>query len=245
MQERQQLTADDIQHLNAIYDAAVIGSDRIAGRILATLKASGLLEKTVVVFVADHGEDLYQHNGYLYHACSVYQSTLHVPFGITAPGLVDGGGTVTQTVELSDVAPTILDLLGIEPPSQTQGVSLRPYLERPERNGDGKPAFSEYGDTRIHTVQSGSWKLVHNPEKLTPICFAGPEDLYPIAEFELYDLSRDPLEQQNLAAAEPTKTAELQSVLRKRFQGLRARTEAQEVSEELKEELRSLGYVAP
>ena len=245
MQEKQQLAAADVRHLDALYDAAVIGSDRIAGRILANLKAAGLLEKTVVVFLADHGEDLYQHNGYLYHACSVYQSALHVPFGIAAPGLVDGGGEVAQTVELSDVAPTILDLLGIEPMANGHGLSLRPYLERPGRSGAGKPGFSEYGDTRIRTIQSGHWKLVHNPERLTPICFAGPEDLYPIAEVELYDLSQDPYEKENLAATEPAKTAELRELVRRRFIGLKTRSDQQEVPEELKEELRSLGYVAP
>jgi len=245
MKEKEQLTTADIRHLNAIYDAAVIGSDRIAGRILAALKEAGLLENTLIVLLADHGEDLYQHNGYLYHACSVYQSSLHVPLGIAAPGLIDGGGTVLQTVELSDVAPTVLDLLGLAPLPAAQGSSLRSYLERPERSGAGKPAFSEYGDTRIRTVQAGPWKLVHNPEKLTPICFAGPEDLYPIAEVELFDLSKDPLEQSNLAEAEPTRAADLKGFLRKRFMGLKTRTEKQELSEELKQELRSLGYVAP
>jgi arylsulfatase A-like enzyme len=80
------LSPRDIRHLNALYDAAVQGSDRSIGALVEGLKASGKLDRTIVVLAADHGEELYQHNRYLYHSCSVYQTTLHVPLGI-APDL--------------------------------------------------------------------------------------------------------------------------------------------------------------
>ncbi|MCB1057487.1 MAG: sulfatase [Acidobacteria bacterium] len=244
MEERQVLDEADLYRMGAIYDAAVIGSDRLVGRIVDDLKKKGLLEHTLLVFLSDHGEELYQHNGYLYHACSVYQSTLHVPMGFVAPGLWSGG-EVEQAIEMVDVTPTILDLLGVPPLPRFHGVSVRPYLERPDRGGEGKPAYSEYGDTRIHTVLSGRWKLVWNPDVLTPVCFAsGPPDLYPIEEVELYDLASDPLEETNLAAGEPARVADLEALIRKRFAELDTRVERQDLPEELKKELRSLGYVA-
>lgn len=246
MSNREQLSERDIVHLHAIYDAAVIGSDRIAGRLLDGLRESGQLERTLVVLLADHGEELYQHHGYLYHACSVYQSALHVPLAMAAPGLLRAGATVSQTVELGDVTPTILDLVGLPALPESHGVSLVPYLQRPEVHGRGRPAFSEYGQERIHTVLQGEWKLVDNPESVTPVCSAeSPEDLYPIANAELYDLSQDPLEQHNLAEQNPGKVAELRELIRNRFANLARRDVPQELPEELKQELRSLGYVAP
>ncbi len=239
------LDARDVRHLNALYDAAVQGSDRLSGALLDGLRAAGRLERTIVLFTADHGEELYQHNRYLYHSCSVYQTALHVPLGFAAPGLLPAGARVPQTVELIDVLPTLLELLGTPPPAEQHGRSLVPYLERPGGGGAGKPAFSEYGSSTVRTVLQGGWKLVHNPDGLSPVCIPdAPPDHYPIGREELYDLARDPGETTNLAAAQPGRVAELAKLIRQRFAGLRSRTRSQDVPEELEKELKSLGYVA-
>ncbi|HEV8579957.1 MAG TPA: sulfatase [Thermoanaerobaculia bacterium] len=239
------LAERDVRHLNALYDAAVQGSDRLSGSLLDGLRAAGKLERTIVIFAADHGEELYQHNHYLYHSCSVYQTTLHVPLGVAAPGLLPAGARVPQTVELIDVLPTLLDLVGIAKPAEQHGRSLVPYLERPGAGGAGKPAFSEYGSSTVRTVIQDNWKLVHNPDGFAPVCIPdAPPDHYPIGREELYDLSRDPGETVNLAADQPAKIGELAKVIRQRFTGLRNRTHRQEMSDELKKKLNELGYVA-
>lgn len=245
--ERQELDRADLTHLDAIYAAAVRGTDDYVAGLLSALEAAGELEQTLIVFVADHGEDLWQHNEYLYHACSVYQSSLHVPLGFAAPGLIETG-VVEQPVELVDVLPTILDLLGLEPPECQHGSSLVPYLEQPERGGRGKPAYSEYGDTRIETVLYEGWKLIDNPDGLTPECMPNaPLDLYPIEGVELYDLGNDPAEQTNVASEYPERVESL----RRLFEVKRARlctpgsaAGSQEIPEELKKELEALGYNA-
>jgi len=239
------LAARDLQHLNALYDAAVQGSDRLSGSLLDGLRAAGKLERTIVLFTADHGEELYQHNHYLYHSCSVYQTTLHVPLGLSAPGLLPAGARVPQTVELIDVLPTLLDLLGTPQPAEQHGRSLVPYLERPGAGGAGKPAFSEYGSSRVRTVIQGNWKLIHNPDGLSPVCIPdAPAGHYPIGREELYDLSRDPGETANLAGSQTARVAELTRLIRQRFAGLRNRTRQQEMSDELRKKLKELGYVA-
>ncbi|HKI00604.1 MAG TPA: sulfatase [Thermoanaerobaculia bacterium] len=239
------LDARDVRHLDALYDAAVTGSDRLSGSLLDALRAAGKLDRTLVIFSADHGEELYQHNNYLYHSCSVYQTALHVPLGFAAPGLLPTGVRVPQTVELIDVLPTLLDLVGIAKPAEQHGRSLVPYLERPDAGGAGKPAFSEYGSTTIRTVTQGSWKLVHNPDGISPVCIPdAPPNHYPIGREELYDLSKDPGEKTNLAASQPAKVAELTKLIRQRFAGLRNRSRQQEMSDELKKKLKELGYVA-
>jgi len=235
----------DVRHLNALYDAAVQGSDRLSGSLLDGLRAAGRLERTIVLFAADHGEELYQHNHYLYHSCSVYQTTLHVPLGFSAPGLLPAGARVPQTVELIDVLPTLLELVGVPRPAEQHGRSLVPYLERPGGGGAGKPAFSEYGSSTVRTVVRGGWKLVHNPDGFSPVCIPdAPPNHYPIGREELYDLARDPGETANLASSQPGRVAELAKLIRQRFAGLRSRAGAQEVPEQVKKQLKALGYVA-
>jgi arylsulfatase A-like enzyme len=239
------LDAADLKHLDALYDAAVMGSDRLAGGVLAGLRAAGRLERTIVVLTADHGEELYEHNRYLFHSCSVYQGTLHVPLGISAPGLLPPGARVPQTVELIDVMPTLLALLGVAPPREQHGRSLVPYLERPGSGGAGKPAFSEYGESAVHTVIKDGWKLVDNPGGHDPVCIPeAPPHHYPIGRTELYDLARDPREQRNLAASETARAAGLARLIRQRFSGLTKRRHQQAVPEKTRKELEALGYVA-
>lgn len=246
MTEKVALSARDIQHLDALYDAAVMGVDGLSASLLDGLAAAGRMENTLLVFAADHGEELYDHHGYLYHACSVYQTTLHVPLAIRAPGLLPAGARVPQTVELIDVAPTLLELLGLPSLPGQHGRSLVPYLERPGEGGQGKPAFSEYGTSNVATVLQGDWKLIQNPDGFEPVCIPGaPPGHYPIGEVELYNLAEDPLETTNLAAREPGRVAELSQVLRQRLSTLPRRSTGQAVPEELREELRQLGYVAP
>ena len=243
------LDAADLRHLDALYDAAVMGSDRLAGELLAGLRQNGSLEHTLVLVAADHGEELYAHNGYLYHACSVYQTTLRVPLGFAAPGLLPAGVRVPQAVELIDVLPTLLALLAVPPPPRLDGRSLVPYLERPGGGGSGKPAFSEYGASRIHTVVERNWKLVDNPDSLAPACIPGgpgkPPLRYPIGRAELYDLARDPGETSNLAAGHAPQVAELRRLIDQRFSHLPHRAHPQQIPEKLRKELSNLGYVAP
>jgi|CXWL01.1.fsa_nt_gi arylsulfatase A-like enzyme len=251
MTERTPLTARDLIHLDAIYDAAVMGTDNHVGRLLAGLglePGSERSKRSVVILLADHGEELGRHNGYLYHACSVYQTTLHVPFGVVAEGVLPPGGTVSHLVELVDVTPTLLDLLGLDGPTALHGASLVPLLARADsaRPGDfgNKPAFTEYSGNPIHTAQLGSWKVVLNPQGLSPDCIVGaPPGHYPIGKVELYDLAKDPDETQNLAKDNPAKVTELAALLERRFAGLSSRGR-QEIDPKLKEELRALGYVA-
>ena len=106
-----------------------------------------------------------------------------------------------------DVTPTVLDLIGVTPPDSLHGTSLVPYLESTELPGSGRPAFSEYGSSRLHTVQLGDWKLVDNPDHDSPYCLPGaPEGHYPVAKTELYNLADDPLETTNLADQYPEKS---------------------------------------
>lgn len=245
MTEQIELGDADIRHLDALYDASVMGSDDFVGDLLRELQRRSLNPKSLFVFLADHGEDLYDHNRYIYHACSVYETGLHVPLAVAAPGLIDPGGVVRQSVELLDVAPTVLDLMGVEAPPGLHGVSLVPFLEHPLATSDGRPAFSEYPPAQIRTVRWGDWKLVDNPDHHSPVCLPNaPEGHYPIDQVELYNLAEDPLETTNLADQYPEKVETLRQLIQQRFADLPTELTPQDLPDELKEELEALGYVA-
>jgi len=245
VREQTPLDEADLRHLDAVYDASVIGSDRSVEKLLQSLDELGHLERTIILFLADHGEDLWDHNGYLYHACSVYQAGIHVPLGFVAPGLLPESSRIADTVEMIDILPTTLDLMGIEPPAEQQGRSLVPYFE-PDQRIRPRPAFSEYTGAPIRTVVDYPWSLVDNPEGITPVCFKdAPDGLYPIETVELYNLENDPLEQKNVASEHPEEVARLRTLIERRFSTVEPYSEKEQaLPEDLKRELEALGYIA-
>ncbi len=239
-----ELTEADVRHLDALYDGAIMGTDTHVGRLLDLLHEQGLAEDTLFLFVADHGEELADHDKYFYHACSVYQAGLNVPLAFTAPGVLPEGGAIPEAVEIADVLPTMLELLGLDVPSGLHGRSLVDYLD-PERSDPvARPAFSEFGDMAIRTVVHGDWKLIINPKREVVQCFKdAPLDLVEIEVAELYDLAADPLEQSNLADARRDKLGELRQLIEDRFELLDNQGLEQDLPPEVRERLEAMGYL--
>ena len=188
------LSDADVAHLVALYDGEIAYVDTLVDRLLAGLRERGLAESTLVVFTADHGEDLYEHNRYFFHSPSMYSSSLHVPLVLSWPGTLPAGTRTDHLASLVDVAPTVLSLLGLPSPSAFLGKDLLPGRRVPVE-APRDLAFSETSG-RIFAARSLGWRLVHNPEKLRPDAPGGP---YPIGEVELYDLRLDPREQDDVA----------------------------------------------
>lgn len=110
------------------YYAAITHMDHQIGRILKTLEQEGVLEDTVILFLSDHGEMLFDHG--LFRKVLPYQGSVHIPL-IFRVGKNLGGGTgvADQVAELRDIAPTLLELAGLPVPPEMDGVSLLPALE--------------------------------------------------------------------------------------------------------------------
>ena len=249
MTEQIPLETADVDYLDALYDAAVAGTDHHIGRLLGRLEDAGALERTIVVLLADHGEDLWDHNGYLYHACSPYESSLHVPLVVRLPDAARAGRRIAETVELVDVLPTLAALLDLPWDDCVDGRSLLPTIDRNEATDEDRqrPALSEYGTERIETVRQGRWKLVLNPDRHQPLCLPGaPPDLYPIGEVELYDLGTDPLEQVDLSETEADRVVSLRDLGKRRRSAACSPRDAvdQEIPKALRRELEAKGYVA-
>src|SRR5262249_29552298 len=152
------------------YDSEVAFVDRQLGRLVAALER--LDRPVVLVLTADHGEEFKEHGGW-YHGSSVYEEQVRVPLIVVAPGL--GPRVVRQPVELVDVAPTVMGLLGQAAPPSLRGDDLGAALLG---GGEARPIFAEVDTRRM--VADERWKLIHDVRRDT---------------WELYDLDADPGEQ--------------------------------------------------
>jgi choline-sulfatase len=174
----------DKAYLEALYDGEVTGSDALFAKFIADLKQMGLYDKSVVAVVSDHGDQFYEH-GSVGHGDTVYQELTHVPLMIRAPGLLPAGHVVNADVEMMDMAPTLMDLAGLQPDPKMQGTSLIP-LAFDEVGVSPRAAMTVDGQV-ARGLKVARYRLVHK----------GP------SRMELYDDLADPREQKDVAAERP------------------------------------------
>ena len=213
------LSGLDVNHIVSLYDGEVA---RVAYLLRTFLQlysgvyedpAKRRLDDTLLVFASDHGEELYEHNGYWAHSKSVYSSVLHVPLFIRHPGSLTGRRVIDEIVTLEDIKPTLLEWFDLPPGDVIYGRSLLPLVDTyDEFEFTSRPAYGMWSD-KILTVRapkadgSGDWRLVWNPDKLEPN--DTPPGAYPIPELALYDTAFDPKEQHDVRAEHPKVVEEL------------------------------------
>ncbi len=182
-----------------LYAAEIKYQDQQIGRLMADLKARGLLDDTVVVVTADHGQGLMEHEWAAHRL--LYQEQVHVPLIVRVPG-VKSQAVVRDLVRTTDVFPTILDYLGVQAPAAVDGRSLRALMEgKPDGKriafGDqinGYDTNAGMTDKRpldhwIYMAFDWPWKLIYRP--------AHPE------KSELFNVESDPDEALNAYLSEP------------------------------------------
>lgn len=188
--------AERVARLRDLYDASLHHLDRRLGAFLEELDASGLLDDTLVVLFSDHGEEFAEHGG-LMHGNTLYQEMLHVPLVLRGPGL-PAGRRVAESVTLTDVLPTVLELLGVPAPADLDGRSLVPLLGDQRRSPGQPPRMVGHVATSRASgmsYRSGRWKLVRMRRVL--------DDGSTTIRWSLYDLSQDPGETEDLAGRRP------------------------------------------
>ena len=169
----------------ASYFGFVTMIDSQIGRILDALEELGLVEDTIVLFTADHGDHVGAHGGIHDKNAMMYQDTYHIPFLARIPG-TRAGAVVGQPITNMDITPTLYDLAGIAPGRTLDGRSLVPLL-----SGEEGPAWEE----DVMCVYNGhhfAYQSRMVTDGRTKYVFNAPE----IDEF--YDLVRDPWEMHNL-----------------------------------------------
>jgi arylsulfatase A-like enzyme len=229
--------SEDIEHLKALYDGQIREIDARVGELIqAALEAD---ERTVIVLVSDHGEEFHEHGKFLHD--QLYEELLKVPLILKLPS--GGRGRVEERVSLIDLAPTLLDVIGLEAPTQFQGSSLVPVLQgvegRPLVYGEKVVQLSEDdGETELGgqgiraALISDDWKVIAARTE------------------ELYYLPDDLQEQNNLASQSPEMSGllELLADVNRRNAALRKELgtglgDKQGLDEETLEELEALGYL--
>ena len=166
------------------YDGEVAYVDQELGRLLAFLRENNLVDRTVIILTSDHGESLGEH-GEKTHGYLAYNSTLHVPLIIRAPGF-KGGRREETVVSHVDIFPTVCDLLELKKPAGLQGRSLLPALRG--KKLASRPIYFE----SLYPYYSRGWAPIYGYIDF-PLKFIDS----PLPE--LYNLERDFKELNNLA----------------------------------------------
>jgi len=214
------------------YDGEIAYVDNAVGRLLAALERKGVLEQTLVVAIADHGESLGEH-GEAEHGLLLYDAVLRIPWLMRLPGHARAGTVVTEQVRSIDLVPTVLESLGLQAPKGLDGESVGgPIRGTPRKDPPSSYAESFYGKlhhgwSETYSVRVGEWKFIDAPRR------------------ELYDLRTDKREMSNVVDRQANVAGRLSSDLRQVVAGLGpgATTQAKMPDRETLERLRSLGYV--
>lgn len=214
------------------YMGEIAYTDSVVGKLMAYLEAHHLREKTIILLTGDHGESLGEH-GESTHAFFVYDATLHVPMILNMPQRELGSRVVLQQARSVDIAPTLLQLSGIAVPESIQGRSLL-HLIFDTDLAEALPSYAEcyypqfhFGWSRLLSLRNGAYKYIDTPRP------------------ELYDLSKDPHELDNIYDSHKQIAATLKSQLVKIEETKSAGTTMQPgaVDDETHEKLAALGYV--
>ena len=207
--KRSQPAVDDLSHrriwapqeiqveLDA-YDGAIAYLDHQIDSLLNTLQKRGVLENTIVIITADHGEQFGEH-GLFDHGNSLYRQLLHVPLLISFPQKIPEGVRVRQAVTLADLPATIINLAELENGPRIPGDSLQMYWARSHQPHDIiTPVLSE----QRAGIRSPEWQPISKGDMKSLITNSWHYILNGDGREELYDFERDPLEKNNSALIE-------------------------------------------
>jgi len=173
-----------IEKAKKLYDGEVKYVDHCVGNLVDVFVEWGLLEDTIIVLTADHGEAFFEHGERGHPDHILYEEVLRVPLIIYGVGEKK---EVTEPVQLLDISPTILSLLGIDKPSTFLGNGLGLNYETGVISESARFNFDNYAfdlNKRVISYRTEKWKLIFNQEGNV---------------YELYNFDKDPKEQRNVA----------------------------------------------
>lgn len=185
------------------YDGEVAFVDSEFGRILDLLSTHGLSDGTVMIFTADHGEELWD-RGELGHGSSLFEEVVRVPLVIRFPGGRYAGTRVGARASLSDVVPTVMSTIGESPPADVDGRDLTELLQEARPEWVNRNLYLSLRTTGpegrlLRGVVSASYKFLRRSR--------------PDPSVSLYDIEHDPAETKDLATASVDLRRRLESTL--------------------------------
>jgi len=186
------LTEDDLHRVRALYRAEVEGLDRELGRLIASLRSRIESGRTIVVFLSNHGEEMMDH-GSMGHGATLFEEMLRVPVIFSGAKGLPAGATLDAPASILDVAPTILELMGLPPEPRFEGRGLLRALA-----GDGlppppgAPIASQMDSVGYHTP----WHWARAARRGSTKVVVSSTDVLGIDPWrsETFDLAADPAE---------------------------------------------------
>lgn len=247
LEKPESITEAETQVLKDLYNAGLLYVDEGIGNLLNVLKQLDLFDDTFIFVTADHGEEFLEHGSFGhgikihllkegYPILKLYDELLHVPLVLRSPASKVPPREILSLVSLIDLAPTLVDLLGIKAADDWQGVSLLPLLTG-EADQLSEGVFSEYavrGENErwpIVSYRTQKWKFIYDGIR---------------QRHELYNLECDPAEQNNIYSAQPLILSELEFAVRQHLADVRGeapQTTGWGMTPEMAERLRGLGYI--
>ncbi len=221
----------DVQTFIDLYDEEIQYLDTATGKLLAELEQSGALDNTIVILLADHGEEFLDH-GWMKHGLNLYNETLRIPLIVYYPEKLKPERK-TDRVSILDIYPTLCELAGTEFSQSLQGKPLPLFNPSP---ADRQLLLSTYlardpaaGRTLMNGLLRGPWKLIYTP-------FSN--------RLELYNLEFDPLEKTDVAfelrEMADTMLKDLLAIIRSQTEQT---PEDKQLDSEDRKKLRALGYL--
>ena len=229
----------DVNYFISQYDGEIRFTDDQIGLLLANLKRLGIDKNSIVVITADHGEMLGEHDIYFTHM-SLYDENIRVPLLVRYKKMIPRERKISYQVKSIDIAPTILEFLGLPRERRMQGNSFFKLIRGKDFTFP-EFAYSEHARDKDNfieeCVRTSSWKLIYTKDTNN----GGTAVEY----YELYNLTADPGEIYNLAALNWEKLNTLKEKLDnwRRSTLLTTIKQSKEFTEKEKTELRSLGYL--
>lgn len=201
------ISAENQRRVRHAYYACISYIDAQIGKILEELDSSGLSESTTVVLWGDHGYHLGEQG--LWGKTTNFELDTRVPLIVREPGMKAAGTRTSSLVELVDLYPTLVDLVGLPSRNGISGQSFRPILNDPEKQTKSA-AFSQYprgGGLMGYSMRTDKFRLTHWIHLASDT----------IRATELYEYSNGLVEEKNLAATRPELVEQLTVVMRKQF----------------------------
>jgi len=244
--QRIDMTEAEFDILQSLYSAEISYIDSKIGQVVDHLKVRGDWDDTIFIVLGDHGENIGDH-GFMDHQYCLYDTLLHVPV-ILSGGAIESGSTRTDPIQLSDIYPTVLDLLNIsdqESETQFQGQSVfsdderrkvvseymaaQPSMDSLTTKVGDVPDQVHQLDRRLRAIRVDGHKLIRSSD----------------GEIELYDVENDPEEQTDLSDEYQEVVSELESELDDWLESFDQHTSSADpaVSNKTESRLEDLGYI--
>ena len=212
------------------YDGEIAFTDAIVASVLDQLGRLGVRDKTIVAVIGDHGESLGDH-GEETHSMFVYQAAIRIPLLLWRPGRLPAGLVVSPPVRATDLAPTLLELVGAPPLNAPHGRSLLPLITG-RASSEPEPVYAEtylpqfyLNWAPLRTLRDERWKFIDAPQP------------------ELYDLTKDPAESNNVFDTQPRTGEAMRAALARLTGGTPGAMTAARVDREVAAKLAALGYI--